>query len=268
MADFLPLDAQEEIGQLMSYGAIEAALSREIPSRDLKSEIESLTMDDPNFRMAQLEERLEYERRTIGLKNGSELLAYLIKTINQPIKAWFDVDRLNQGGRPPKTVERDYLLLRLAAAAPAVIGRRPTATANGPFVRLCAAVVVACGLDDRGIERAVEKAIKELSKERRKGFKGFQTACNSNRKRFSQLMIARLVDLLPISFDKFAAVSGTLLNRDSAIVRTWQSATRPQPTSAQDRLSPLVSARLPWPEARSRRPRWRRICPPTAIRSP
>ena len=77
MADFLPLDAQEEIGQLMSYGAIEAALNRKIPSRDLKSEIESLTMDAPNFRMAELEERLEYERQAIGLKNGAELLAYL-----------------------------------------------------------------------------------------------------------------------------------------------------------------------------------------------
>ena len=58
-------------------------------------------------------------------------------------------------------------------------------------------------------------------------------------------MIARLVDLLPISFDKFAAVSGTLLDRDSTIVRTWQTAIRPHPTLAQDRLSPLGSARLP-----------------------
>jgi hypothetical protein len=57
-------------------------------------------------------------------------------------------------------------------------------------------------------------------------------------------MIVRRVDLLPISFDKFTAVSGTLLDWDSAIVRTWQSATRPQPISAQDRLSPLGSARL------------------------
>jgi hypothetical protein len=170
-AEFLPLEVLEEIGLLMSYRGIETALNRKMHSRDLKSEIESLMMDDPNFRMAQLEERLEYERRTIGLKNGTELLAYLIKTINQPIKAWFDVDRLNQGGRPPKTVERDYLLLRLAEAAPAVIGKRPTATANGPFFRLCSAVVVACGFDDRGVERAVEKAIKELSKEQRKGFR-------------------------------------------------------------------------------------------------
>ena len=171
---------------------------------------------------------------------------HFVETINQPIKTWFDVDRLNRGGRPPKTVERDYLLLRLAEAAPAVIGKRPTATANGPFVRLCAAVVVACGFDDRGIERAVEKAIKELSKERRKGFRRIpRPPATRDPNRFSQLMIARLVDLLPVSFDKFAAVSGTLLDRDSAIVRTWQSATRPQPTSAQDRLGPLGSARLP-----------------------
>ena len=76
MADFLPLDALEEIGLLMSYGALEAALNREIPSRDLRSEIESLTADDPDFRMAQIEQRLEYERQAIGLKDGPELLAY------------------------------------------------------------------------------------------------------------------------------------------------------------------------------------------------
>ena len=63
----------------MSYCAIEAALNREIPSRDLRSEIESLTGDDPDFRMAQIEASLEHERRAIGLKDGPELLAYLIK---------------------------------------------------------------------------------------------------------------------------------------------------------------------------------------------
>jgi hypothetical protein len=42
---------------------------------------------------------------------------------------------------------------------------------GGRFVQLCAAVVAACGLDDLGIERAVEKAIKELSKQRKTGFR-------------------------------------------------------------------------------------------------
>ena len=133
MADFLPHEALEEIGLLMSYGATEAALNREIRSRDLRLEIEGLTAGDPDFRMAQIEERLEYQRQAIGLKNGPELLLYMIKTINRPIKAWFEVDRLNQGGRPPKNLERDYLLLRLAERAPAIIGRRPTATARGRF---------------------------------------------------------------------------------------------------------------------------------------
>jgi len=58
-------------------------------------------------------------------------------------------------------------------------------------------------------------------------------------------MIAMLVDPLPISFENFAAVSGTLSNRDAVIVRRCQNATRPQPTTAQGlRLSPPVSARL------------------------
>jgi hypothetical protein len=90
---------------------------------------------------------------------------------NQPIKTWFAVDRLNRGGRPTKNPARDLLLFRLAEAAPVVIGHRATATARGRFVRLCGAVVVACGLEDQGIERAVEKAIKELSKQQRKGFR-------------------------------------------------------------------------------------------------
>jgi hypothetical protein len=135
MADFLPLDTLEEIGLLMSYGALEAALNREIPSRDLRSEIEGLTADNPDVRMAQIEERLEYERQAVGLKDGPELLAHLVKKINQPIKTWLAVDRLNRGGRPTKNPARDLLLLRLAEAAPsssaAELQQRPVAASCG-----------------------------------------------------------------------------------------------------------------------------------------
>jgi hypothetical protein len=69
--------------------------------------------------------------------------------------------------------------------------------------------------------------------------------CDPASNRFNQIMIAMLVDPLPVSFENFAAVSGTLPDRDSVIVRTCQNATRPQPTTAQGRrLSPPVSARL------------------------
>jgi hypothetical protein len=150
--DLLPLDTLEEnglvmtldeIGLLMSFTAIEAALKREIRSRDPESYIESV---------------------------AGELLRYAIGRINQPFKAWLELERFNRGGRPRKNPARDFLLLQLALAAPAIIRGEPTATAGGRFVRLCGAVVVACGLGAKRIERAVENALKELSLGRRPGF--------------------------------------------------------------------------------------------------
>ena len=192
------------------------------------------------------------------------------RQINQPIKTWFDVDRLNRGGRPTKNPARDLPSLSTRGGRPsrhrqktysngqwplrsALRGRRRRLRIWRPGDR------AGGGKSDKGAVQATAEGLQKDS----------QTACNSDPNRLSQIMIAMLIDLLPVSFDKFAAVSGTLLDRDSAIVRTWQSATRPQPTSARDRLSPPGSARSAnRPQARSRRPRWRRICRPTAIRSP
>jgi len=132
--DFLPADTQEEIGMLVSFSAMEAALKREIRTPELGSEIENLLSECPDFRMAQLEDRLLTRRQARGLEHGGELLVHFVERINQPIKTWIELDRRNRGGRPTKNVARDFLLFRLAEAAPAVIGRRPTATAGGRFV--------------------------------------------------------------------------------------------------------------------------------------
>ena len=168
---FLPPDAREEIGALMSLTEIESALGIEIPTPELKATIDELAAEDPEFRLAQLEDRLLYRRQARGLERGGDLLLHIVERVNRPVQAWVDLDRRNRGGRPTKDLARDLLLYRLAEAAPVVIGRRPTATAGGAFVRLCAAVTTACGLDDVGIERAAEKAIKALSSHLRKGFK-------------------------------------------------------------------------------------------------
>jgi hypothetical protein len=164
--DFLPQEAQAVIGLLMSFSAMEAALGKELRFHELRSVIECLAADDPDFRMAQLEMRLESRRESRGLEHGGQFLVHFVEWINREIKSWLELDRLNRGGRPPKNVARDYLLIRLVEFDRGIIGRRATATAGGRFVRLCAAVCVACSLDDRGIERAVEKAIK-LVKARR-----------------------------------------------------------------------------------------------------
>jgi hypothetical protein len=167
--DFLPQEAQAEIGLLMSFSAMEAALCKELRFRELGSVIESLTAEGSDFRPAQIEERLKTRRESRGLEHGGQFFVHYIERINREIKSWLELDRLNRGGRPPKSVARDYLLIRLVEGARVIIGRRATATAGGRFVRLCAAVCVACGLDDRGIERAVEKAISVVKSRRPTG---------------------------------------------------------------------------------------------------
>jgi hypothetical protein len=178
LIDFLPPDTLEEIGLQMSFSAMEAALeafsaeaaakgvNKEIQLRELGDKIESLAAEVGDFRMAQLEEQLRERRKSLGLKIGDLLLTHYIRNINQSIKKFIELDRLNRGGRPPKSVARDLLLFRLAEASPVIISRRPTATAKGPFVRLCADVFLACGLSTSGIERAVEKVLNERKKRR------------------------------------------------------------------------------------------------------
>jgi hypothetical protein len=151
LSDFLPPDTLEEIGVQTSFSAMEAAVesfsveasekgvNKEIQLRELEDEIRNLEAEVGDFRMAQLEERLVARRQTLGLKIGDLLLMHYIRSINRPIKEFIELDRLNRGARPPKSVARDLLLFRLAEASPVIIRRRPTATAKGPFVRLCIA---------------------------------------------------------------------------------------------------------------------------------
>ena len=70
-------------------------------------EAKRLAASGLEVRVADLETRFLYQRRTLGLKHGAQLFAHLINRINQPIKRWLDVDRANRGGRPP-TMVRDY----------------------------------------------------------------------------------------------------------------------------------------------------------------
>jgi hypothetical protein len=160
MTDFLPFDTLETIGLTMSYSAMEAALNEQIPSRDVKGVVERLRVGDAAVRIAEIEERFDYQRKAIGLKRGPELLAHLIESINRPIKSWLELDRCNHGGRP-SNVTRDYLLFRLAESAREILGDKPTTTANGPFHRMCGYVFPACGLDAEGLEKAIERTLKK-----------------------------------------------------------------------------------------------------------
>ena len=229
LADFLPEDAREEIGVLMSFSAMEAALKRELRFSELQLHIEELADEDPEFRMAQLEERLLSRRQARGLEHGGELLTHFVERINGPIKAFFELDRLNRGGRPSTHQTRDYLLRRLAEAGRAVIGVRPSATAGGRFARLCVAVFAACGVDDTGIERAIERTLEKLTMRGRSG-RGFREG-----QRYDPLLRVELADqvpALPGTAEMLSEVLGMSLIRRSTNVLACRSRTVGRTASA------------------------------------
>jgi hypothetical protein len=100
-------------------------------------------------------------RGALGLKHGHLILTYLIERIHGPLGKWMELDRLNKGGRKPDLVRR-YLIYRLAEAAPAFLGKAASVSTTGKFVDLCSAVLVACGLPESGIEKAIPAVVKQL----------------------------------------------------------------------------------------------------------
>ena len=100
-------------------------------------------------------------RRAAGLEHGTRLLAAQLRLIKEPLDAWLAAYTVDPGGRESDNT-RNYLIAALSRAAPAVIGREATATANGTFARLVTAVCHACGLDDNGLEKRVERVLAGL----------------------------------------------------------------------------------------------------------
>ena len=99
-------------------------------------------------------------RQAAALLHGDLLLLGLVRELLGPLDAWLAQDRKNKGGRPPD-VARRFTIIALANAAPAIIGRAATATANGPFARLCADVLALLGIAVTGLERAIEAALRQ-----------------------------------------------------------------------------------------------------------
>ena len=106
-------------------------------------------------------------REAVGLNHGHLILTYLIERIHAPLKRWVELDRLNKGGRKPNAVRR-HVIYRLAEAAPDILGKAASVSTTGKFVELCCAVLVACGLPESGIAKAVPPEIKRLRAEQAK----------------------------------------------------------------------------------------------------
>lgn len=122
----------------------------EVISPYLIAEVTGRTLQDLQY---------EHARHAAGLEHGGRLLAAQLHLIKEPLDAWLADQILDPGGPEPDHT-RNHLIAELAKAAPSIIGRKATATAKGLFERLVAAAFHACGLDDTGLDRRIERVLK------------------------------------------------------------------------------------------------------------
>ena len=108
-----------------------------------------------------IEEETAPLRQTFGLRHCHVLLTSLIVQWHAEIEKQLVLERLNKGGRKVQ-LDRKYLLHCLALAAPRIINREAAVAVTGPFIRLCEAVLPACGLPSVGVDKVVPEIVREI----------------------------------------------------------------------------------------------------------
>ena len=167
MEFFLPSDTLGFIGESLTFSAMSEALGRDVFPKDYDFQIQVKQSEGKRITLAFLEKDTRPRRGALGLKHGHLILTYLIEGIHRPLERWIELDRLNKGGRKPDTV-RTYLIYRLAEASPDILGKAAAVSTTGKFVDLCSAVLVACGLPEIGIAKAIPTVVKRLRAEQAK----------------------------------------------------------------------------------------------------
>ena len=134
----LPFQLRESIGLMASAELVRTVASRQVP-----------------------ETGTDHVRRSAGLTHGAAIFHHQLLEIGTGIDSLLDAAVKDPGGRNPDFV-RSHLATMLARSSRIILGRRASGTAGGRFAKLVAAVFVACGLADDGVEKIVERTLKSL----------------------------------------------------------------------------------------------------------
>jgi hypothetical protein len=161
MHEFLPHDTLGYVGESLTFSAMGEALGKNVIPRSFNDKIEVKRSVGERITLEFMEEFSRASREALGLNQGHLILTHFIERIHQPLATWIEMKSLDKGGRPVD-VARSYLIYRLAEAAPDIIGKSATVATTGRFVGLCTAVLVACGLPEAGIEKAIPPVVKKL----------------------------------------------------------------------------------------------------------
>ena len=137
LAQALPFDAQDAIGLWLADQAVRVESGE-----------------------AGLEGQPDHVRRSLGLKQPTELLTAALTDIKEPIDRWLAKYKPDRGGLEPD-VARDFLIISLANDAEAIIGEPATSAAKSSFSNLCTFVLDACKVNTEGLEAAIGRAMQK-----------------------------------------------------------------------------------------------------------
>jgi hypothetical protein len=163
---FLPSKTLEFIGTSFTFTAMGQAVAKDVFPIDPDCAIQSMIERNNFITMADLERHFYNDRMALGYKHGGEILKHFIDVIHADLKSWVEFDKRNTGGHPAD-IYRQYMIQRLAARSPWIIGEEATMTAGGKFESLCVAVLDACKFSSTGIEKAIAAVLGKM-----KGKKG------------------------------------------------------------------------------------------------
>ena len=165
MQHFLPNETLAYIGQSLTFSAMSEALERDVFPRHFDLNIDRMRAGNESITLASLEQDTRPLREALGLKHGHLVLMHLIERMHTPLARWIELNRQNKGGRKSNAL-RSYLIYRLAEAAPDIVGKPASVSSTGKFVDLCTAVLVASGLPETGIAKAIPAVVSKLRRDR------------------------------------------------------------------------------------------------------
>ena len=147
--NILPSEMLAQIGLLSDFVAAEEVFGDKKYSKRADQKLAQAVFLKCDLNIEKIENELRHSRESMGLQVGGKIMRNFIQKVHDPLREWIELERLNKGGAPANMTVR-LIVHGLACAAPDIIGKRAAIKKDGPFVRLCSAVLRACGLPDAG----------------------------------------------------------------------------------------------------------------------
>lgn len=173
MENWMPSDTLEQIGLLSNFWKVEEVHGDKTYSVRINRQMQEASFKGSPLSIEEIGEKLDVSLRSLGLLSGPAILKRFVQEIHDPLKKWVEIERTNKGGAPAQKTVR-LVIYWLAWSAPEIIGSKAAVSKDGPFVRLCSAVLRACGQPYDGVGGIAPQIVKKALADKKKHLEEMQ----------------------------------------------------------------------------------------------